>query len=184
MKRVFATIAALVAAQAALLGLWYSVERSRNPVAEQESTPSVATRRTTPMDRPLPDLELRRRDGSALRLSETRGRPLVLHFWATWCPPCRDELPTLLAYAEREEVTVLAVSLDPSWPALRRFIGEDPPPWVVLADGSDVESAFDVRSLPVTFLVSSDGRLRLRLDGPRDWSSERMLPRVRQVAGQ
>lgn len=165
MKRTLATIAALVAAQTLILGIWYAVERSRDPDAEQGSPPPVASQQTTPMDRPSPDLELRRRDGSRLRLTETRGRPLVLHFWATWCPPCREELPALLAYAAEGDMPVLAVSLDPDWGAVRRFLGSDPPPSVVLAEGDDVEEALGVRSLPVTFVVDPAGRLRLRLDG-------------------
>lgn len=183
MKRVFATIGALVAVQALMLGVWRMVELSRYSAAEHESPPSFAAGRTTPMNRPLPDIVLQRQDGSRPRLSSARGQPLVLHFWATWCPPCRDELPALLDYATREEVTVLAVSLDPSWPAVRRFLVEDPPSAVVLADGGDVEHALDVRTLPVTFLVSPDGRLRLRLDGPRDWASDEVRARVREVVG-
>ena len=171
MKRTLATIVALVAAQALMLGIWYAVERSRNPTAEPESPPPVASQRTTPMDRPSPNLELRRGDGSRLRVTETRGRPLVLHFWATWCPPCREELPALLDYAAEGDVPVLAVSVDSDWSAVRRFLGSDPPPPVVLAQGDDVAEAFGVRSLPVTFVVDPAGRLRLRLDGPRDWAS-------------
>lgn len=171
MKRTLTTIAALLAAQALMLGAWYAVERSRDPDAAPVSPPPVASQRTTRMDHPSPNLDLRRRDGSTLRLSEVRGRPLVLHFWATWCPPCRDELPALLAYAAEGDMRVLAVSLDPDWGAVRRFLGSDPPPAVVLAEGDEVEAAFDVRSLPVTFVVDPAGRLRLRLDGPRDWAS-------------
>lgn len=171
MKRTLTTIAALVAAQALMLGIRYAVERSRHPDAGQESTPPVASLQTTPMDRPAPALELQRRDGSALRLTEMQGRPLILHFWATWCPPCRDELPALLAYAEEGDLPVLAVSLDPEWGAVRRFLGRDPPPAVVLAEGDEVEETFDVRSLPVTFVVDRGGRLRQRLDGPREWAA-------------
>ena len=135
MKRTLATVAALVVAQALMLGVWYTVERTRDLGAEPEAQQEVARQRTVPMDRPAPDLTLRRRDGSLLRLSETQGRPLLLHFWATWCPPCRDELPALLAYAADAELSVLAVSLDQNWSAIRRFLGSDPPPAVLLADG-------------------------------------------------
>ncbi len=179
MKRTPATIAALIAAQASMLGIWYAVERGRDP--ERGSPPQVASQQTTPIDRPSPDLDLRRWDGSALRLSDMHGRPLVLHFWATWCPPCVDELPALLAYAAEGDMPVLAVSLDPDWSAVLRFLGSDPPPAIVLAEGDDVEEAFDVRSLPVTFVVDPGSRLRLRLDGPRDWASARARDAILEV---
>jgi thiol-disulfide isomerase/thioredoxin len=177
MKRAVATVLALGAAQALMLGIWYAVERQRADPAD-EVPPPVAAHRTQPMDAPAPELAVQRADGSALPLSETGGRPLVLHFWATWCPPCRDELPALLAFAAASEVQVLAVSLDPEWGAVRRFLGPDIPPSVVLASGEAVARAFDVRTLPATFVVDAKRRLRLRLDGPRDWAS----PAARAVA--
>ena len=167
MKRVFTTIAWLVAAQALMLGIWYAVERGRAP----ETRPAVTTGQTAPMNRPTPDLELRRPDGTVFRLSEAHGRPLVLHFWATWCPPCREELPALLAYAAEGDMAVLAVSLDPDFGPVRRFLGSDLPPPVVLVDGGVVDDALGVRDLSVTFIADRRGRLRLRLDGPRDWTS-------------
>lgn len=171
MKRTLWTIGALVAAQALMIGIWYAVERGRAPRAEPGGRSTVVARSTTQMNRPSPELDLRRRNATEFQLSETRGSPLVLHFWATWCPPCREELPALLDYAAEGDLPVLAVSLDPNWGAVRRFLGSDPPPPVVLAEASDVEEAFDVRSLPVTFVVDAGGTLRLRLDGPRDWSA-------------
>ncbi len=84
-------------------------------------------------------------------------------------------------YAERirmghesaeSEVRVLAVSLDPDPSAVRRFLGADQPTSVMLAEGDDVEDVFDVRSLPVTFVLNAGGNLRLRLDGPRAWGAE------------
>jgi thiol-disulfide isomerase/thioredoxin len=179
MKRGLVTIATLVGAQALILGIWYAVERGHSPNAELEAMAMVAQQRTTEMDRPSPNLELRRLDGSTLRLAETRGRPLVLHFWATWCLPCRDELPALLAYAAEGDMPVLAVSLDPDWGIVRRFLGSNPPPPVVLANGDDIKDAFGVRSLPVTFVVSAEGQLRLQLDGPRDWASPAIRDSVR-----
>lgn len=181
MKRVLTTIAALIAAQALMLGAWYAVERGRAPDAPRGPAPPVARQQTAPMDRPAPSLNLRRRDGSTLRLSEMQGRPLLLHFWATWCPPCRDELPALLAYAAEGDMPVVAVSLDRDWDAVRRFLGSNPPPAIVLADGRDVEQAFDVQSLPVTFATDPSGRLRLRLDGPQDWASATVRDAVAEV---
>ncbi len=188
MKRALATVFALVAAQALLLGVWFAVERNRDPAVgpgagvEVEAVPAPSPQQTSEMDRPLPELALSRLDGSTLHLSETLGRPLVLHFWATWCPPCREELPGLLAYAAEGGLPVLAVSLDADWETIRRFLGSDPPPPVVLGEGELVTAAFDVPSLPVTFVVDAAGSLRLRLDGPRDWEAAALRSVVAQAS--
>ena len=184
MKRTLATIAAIVMAQGLVLGIWHTVERGRRSDVERASRSTVAPRQTTPMDQTSPDLELRRPDGSTLRLGETQGRPRILHFWATWCPPCREELPGLLAYAAEGEMSVLVVSVDQDWRDVRRFLGSDPPPSVLLAEADDVEASFNARSLPVTFVVDRDNRLRLRLDGPRDWTSVSTREAVRALVAQ
>ncbi len=152
MKRALTGLAAVLLAQGLMVALWYAVEGAGAPEA------------------PAPELELRRADGSPLRLSETRGRPMLVHFWATWCPPCREEMPALLAYAARTGTGMLAVSLDPEWAPVRGFFGSDPPASVVLAGAAEVEAAFAVRTLPVTLVLEADGRLRERVDGARDWA--------------
>jgi thiol-disulfide isomerase/thioredoxin len=182
MKRMAWTIAALVVAQALMFGVWHVVERGRTAGFGPEARPTVAEQQTTRMDRPMPDLELRRPDGSAFRLSETRGRPLVLHFWATWCPPCRDELPALLTYAAEGDVPVLTVSLDRDWQAVRRFLGREPPRALAIARGADIEEAFDVRGLPATFVVNRSGSLRLRMDGPRDWRAPAVRASIDEIS--
>src|SRR5262245_26405895 len=80
---------ALVQGGAVLAYRW--VERGRHAAG----TAPFSHERLTP--RPAPDLALLGADGSQRRLSDYRGRPVLLHFWATWCPPCKAELPALLA---------------------------------------------------------------------------------------
>ena len=107
-----------------------------------------------------------------------------LHFWATWCPPCREELPGLLAFGQRAKVNVLAVSLDPDWKAVRRFFDREPPDTVVLADAEVLSGAFEVTELPVTYVVDSTGFLRLRLSGARNWSTKTVRQSVIDVLGE
>lgn len=167
MSRTLKTMAAMVAVQALAVGIWFAVQRAR-PRKETSAIPHLS--RTARLDRLAPELALQRLDGSGARLSDLKGRPVVLHFWATWCPPCREELPGLLALADEESVQVIAVSFDKEWGSVRRFLGGDPPSPVFLADGKTVEEAFGVRRLPVTYVLDARGWLRLRLDGPRRWS--------------
>jgi thiol-disulfide isomerase/thioredoxin len=172
----------LIAAQVALAAVYWAVERSR---ARDGATRSPLTSTAPPrvLDGaaagPVPPIALRRRDGTTAPLmfeaagGGASGRPTLLHVWATWCPPCRAELPGLLALPRRHDVNVIAVALDDRWSEVDRFssrAGLDATR-VVLADGAEVRRALDVTSLPVTFFVDADGHLRLRFDGPRDWEN-------------
>lgn len=168
MTKTIRTALVLIAVQVLMVGVWFAVERDRVPAIEPSAIAKLGTHR---LDRATPDLLLRRPDGSTARLAEVRSGPLLLHFWATWCPPCTKELPALLAYAAEADILVLAVSVDDGWDAVHRLLGPEIPQAVVRANSGDVKRAFDVHDLPVTYLVDSAGRLRLREEGPRDWAS-------------
>lgn len=122
-----------------------------------------------------PDLELERPDGSVVRLTQLRGTPVLLHFWATWCPPCREELPALLACVRElgrgRNVQLLAVSVDRDWTPVRGFFGGEVPPEVVRDRTSTGYQRYEVSLLPDTYLVTADGRLTIRFGGARDWRS-------------
>ncbi len=118
------------------------------------------------VDRPLPALTV---FDAADRAAPLPDGPLVLHIWATWCPPCRDELPDLLRFAAASPVPVLAVATDPDWRAIRGFVGDPLSPALRRASARAVADGLDVQTLPVTFVVR-DGRLVARIDGARDWS--------------
>jgi thioredoxin-like negative regulator of GroEL len=93
----------------------------------------------------------------------------LLHVWATWCAPCRDELPDLLDAARAAGVPLVAVSVDENPVSVSTFFGSSVPAEVV-RDPS-IAAATGVRDLPATFRVE-DGRLVERIDGAREWSSE------------
>ncbi len=101
-------------------------------------------------------------------------RPTLVHFWATWCPPCRVELPGLLALPDGHPVDVVAIALDRDWTDVERFLGR-PSSRMTLGDAAEIERQFGVHSLPVTYLVGSDGHLRFRFDGARDWRNSRFV---------
>lgn len=92
----------------------------------------------------------------------------LLHVWATWCAPCRDERPDLLEAARAAGVPLVAVSVDENPASLSIFFRGGVPAEVV-RDPS-IAATTDVRELPATFRVE-DGRLVERIDGAREWSS-------------
>lgn len=100
-------------------------------------------------------------------------RPTLVHFWATWCKPCREELPELLALAADAHggVDVVAVSVDETWAVIDHFFDGRVPTSVVRASHDEVRAAFGVETLPASFLVDPAGVVRFRFAGAQAWSS-------------
>ncbi|WP_438030653.1 TlpA family protein disulfide reductase [Sorangium sp. So ce233] len=161
----------LMLLQALAVGLYWAVEHGRGAARpgrpfEHEQLSGAE---------PAPDEALTRPDGSELRLSSLRGRAVVLHVWATWCAPCRAELPALLDLGRElqrgGQLQLVAVSVDESWDVVRAFFDGDVPPEVVRAGSPALARRLGVSTLPDTFLVRPDGGLALRFTGARDWSA-------------
>lgn len=167
MRRTGRWVMAVALAQASLIGLYWLVEHQRAP----STVESLGTAPPQRIDMAMPTLTIRRRDGGSVELPSS-GRRTLVHVWATWCPPCRAELPSLLELQSQHEVAVVAIALDESWDEVERFLGDVDSSKVVLAASEDVERALGVRDLPVTFLLEENGRLALRFDGARDWTDE------------
>lgn len=151
-------VAAFVLAVMALLGACGG---------EPSGDPSVSI---TPID--LGSLRIERADG-ALRAHDAIGRaPILVHFWATWCAPCRRELPALLDAARDAGVSerVLAVSTDASWQPVRGFFDGAIPAQIVREPEGAVARALGVSSLPDTYVIDAQGRATRRIHGALDWS--------------
>ena len=108
-----------------------------------------------------PDFTLAALDGSTVTLSDLRGQTVVLNFWATWCGPCRVEIPAFSAFAQdHPEVPVLGIAVDGTPAELRQAaakLGIDYP--VLVADGA-VQAAYQVETLPTTVVINPDGSVR------------------------
>ena len=116
---------------------------------------------------PAPEVEGPGLDGDAVRLSDLRGRWVVVNFFATWCVPCLREHPELVRFSDRHDsasVQVLAVVYDDQPADVARFFRERGGDWPVVDDvGAKVD--FGVRGVPESFLVDPDGVVRTRLVG-------------------
>lgn len=120
-------------------------------------------------------------------LGEYRGRVVFLNFWATWCPPCRDEAPSLdrLYRAFRNRgFEVLAVSIDSAeaLESVRTFRGELGLSFPILLDPSQrVYTAYQSTGVPETFVIDPEGRIVERVVGPRDWDHPRYAALVERL---
>jgi thiol-disulfide isomerase/thioredoxin len=129
-----------------------------------------------------PGLELRGLDAREHRLADYRGSVVLINFWATWCAPCREEMPSMQRLKEQlvgKPFVVLAVNLDEPESRVRKFLSEMAVDFVVLLDpGKHAAKAWNARILPASFVVGSDGRIRFSLVGETRWDEEGVVHRV------
>lgn len=130
----------------------------------------------TPM---VPDFALKNLDGEIQRLSDLRGKVVIVNFWATWCPPCRAEMPSMQrAWEELREndVVMLAVHVGGNEDKIWSFVGDYELDFPVLIDPkSEVADAWPMKGLPSTFVVDPDGRIAYRAIGGREWDDPKIL---------
>ncbi|TAJ09790.1 MAG: TlpA family protein disulfide reductase [Nitrospirae bacterium] len=123
----------------------------------------------------MPAFSLETLDGRAVASVDLKGKVVLLNFWATWCGPCKDEMPSLEWLRKQfdpADVVVLSVTTDHQREGIRAFmkhLGLALP--VLFDEDQEVSGSFMVRGLPTTFLVGKDGRLVGRAVGPRAWDS-------------
>ncbi|THD63446.1 TlpA disulfide reductase family protein [Phenylobacterium sp.] len=131
--------------------------------------------RPWPRESATPSLKLPTQDGAIWSLASTRGRPLLLNFWASWCEPCRREMPSLERLAAQHQaqgLQVMAINFRETDGAVHRFLEAVPFGLPVLRDrDGGAAKAFGVRVFPSTVLVDRHGRAQSVIVGECDWSS-------------
>lgn len=133
-----------------------------------------------------PEFELKDISGSRVKLSEARGKVVLLNFWAEWCVPCRAEMPfmeNLYKAFKDKGLVVLAVSVDKSAKAVKTFVSDKKLTFTVLMD-KDKEVSFDqygVMGFPTTFLIDKKGVVAEKFIGPREWDSADMKETVSRL---
>ena len=113
---------------------------------------------------PAPDFSLADRDGNVVTLSELKGKVVLINFWATWCGPCREEMPLLDALYQRYEplgFTMLGVNVEEHSQDAENFLAETPVTFPILYDPENgVSKLYEVAAMPSTVLVDRNGNLR------------------------
>ena len=144
--------------------------------------PANATSSAVPPEnaRVAPDFHLTAADGTSMRLSDLRGQVVLLNFWATWCPPCKAEMPDLNAlhrdYGPSRQFTVVGVDLEEDPDAVASFARDQGIgfPLLLDRDGSVTRESYNLRALPTSMIIDREGRIR------DTWSGQ--LPRATVLA--
>jgi len=129
---------------------------------------------------PFPALDLPALDGPPLNLGDYRGQVLVLNVWATWCGPCREEMPSLQRLSDRfpaGRLAVVGLTVDEDTNLAREFLLKYDIRFPSASDpaGGVAEGLLGVIAYPDTFIVAADGTLVERVSGGREWDGEEMV---------
>ena len=168
------TLAVVAAAAIAAWPAWLST-KSRTPAGDQANL----------------DFTLKDMNGKDVRLADFRGKPIILNFWATWCGPCKAEIPALVALADQykaQGLTVLGVSVDDAPEDLRRFAGDYKMNYPVLVGlGHDkFQEIYDAMVVvPVTWFIRPDGSIHRKHQGPatHEWFEEQVKAMLDHTTG-
>lgn len=122
-------------------------------------------------------------DMAGVRQSMPKGKVVLLNFWATWCPPCRDEMPSMVELYKQlhaEGLEVVAASVDKDMGKLTSFVREYELPFQVLRDtDKTVSLGYGVVRYPETFLIDRSGKVRFHLIGAVKWTDPTVLKAIR-----
>jgi peroxiredoxin len=135
--------------------------------------------------RPAPPFLLQDPQGKVHRLVDYRGRVTIVNFWASWCAPCREELPAMnrvWAELRNAPVAMLAINVSDDIEAIEAFERDHPIDFTVLLDSHGrIGRRWQVHGLPTTFVLDPYGRIAHRLVGKRDWNDSDLLQLVRRL---
>lgn len=153
---------------------WYRQNVNKLPANQSPAAFKVIDKMET---EGVPDLTFKTLEGAEVRLSDLRGKIVILNFWASWCNPCVEEFPSMLKLVEemKGEVVVVAVSGDDVRQDIETFtkaMGLPKPNFTVTWDEKkEAMQTFGVEKLPESFLIAKDGKLIRKVLGIENWSS-------------
>ncbi|MCM3877139.1 MAG: TlpA family protein disulfide reductase [Thermoanaerobaculia bacterium] len=182
-RPVFVLVAAALAAAAAA---WFAKDALIQPAAPAPGSSSPSSAAAAKRTVPAGPLLVLGRGGTRRDLAAKTGKGLILHFWATWCAPCREEMPELVKFVrdtkDDPRVEFLAVSADEGWKVVDAWLREGgisglP---VALDPKGAIAGRYGVTGYPETFFIAPSGEIVQHVVGPMSWSS----PKVRTFAAE
>ncbi len=156
--------------------------------AASDNQPKLGYQLTpVPKPAPAPAFKLEDMDQEQHRLEDLRGKVVLLNFWATWCPPCRREMPSMERLYQKlngDDFTVIAVNQMEDADHVFAYIGQlevDPSFTILFDKDSKVSSSFRVNGLPTTYLIDKQGKIRYRAIGGREFDHPEVEKQIRQL---
>ena len=133
-----------------------------------------------------PELPIFDKAGKKTDLARQKGKIFIVHFWATWCPPCVEEIPALSRfwdkYRTREDVNLYAISVDKDWKTIDDFMAKNPSTIPLFHDpGAATAKRFGTTQYPETYIINDKGRVLFRVQGAVDWSNADVRARIEQL---
>jgi len=137
-------------------------------------------------DRQAPDFTLSGLDGVKKSLADYKGKLVLLHFWATWCAPCLEELPSLYRMQRaitNDDFALLTVSVDDNPEIVKDFFARHgvPPLPVLMDTPRAIAKTYGTEKFPESYLIDTTGKVRYRIVNKRDWSSGPALACIRSL---
>jgi len=125
---------------------------------------------------PAPDFTFPGLDGKMVRLSDYKGKVVLVNIWATWCPPCVDEMPSMEKLYQKlkgENFEILAVSIDePGLKAVAPFMKKSNLTFPALIDSEGtIKAVYEITGIPESFIIDQQGILLKKIVGPVDWAT-------------
>ncbi|UCE94546.1 MAG: TlpA family protein disulfide reductase [Flavobacteriaceae bacterium] len=132
--------------------------------------------------KPAPDFDTVDLNGEVWSLSKLQGKVVFLNFWATWCPPCREEMPSmqkLYAKLPKDKFTMLALFNKDDPAAVEKFVTQLSITFPILSDEYNIIGArYGLAGLPETFIIDKQGVIREKFIGPAEWDSQQVVEMI------
>lgn len=148
--------------------------------------PAIATQSASGTGAPAPDFQLAARGGSAVNLSQFKGQVVMINFWATWCAPCRQEMPLLESIHKKYKpmgFTMLGVNVEPDSQAAEQWLSKQPPvSFPILFDtDSKVSKLYKVTGMPNSVIIDRKGNVRVLHRGYKPGDENEYLNQIRAL---
>lgn len=143
-----------------------------------------AQQHLNPTERDLPAFELDSVQSGVWNEDKLEGKTWVINFWATWCPPCIEEIPSMNAawdVLEKENVGMLAINAGEGEVAVKNFLNRIAIDFPTLMGDGDSLANWSVRALPTTIIVNAEGKVVYEALGPREWDDKQLLDKVLEL---
>ena len=120
-----------------------------------------------------PDFQLQTLTGDTVKLSDFHGKRVMINFWATWCPPCRAEMPDMEKLYRNKDIVILAVNLtnkEKGMGGIEKFVKDYKLTFPVLLDkNSDIANLYEIKPIPTSYMIDSNGIIRYKVMGAMNY---------------